>query len=184
MKMNYSCHVCKVTDTNNCPLTIVSASCAAQRHSLQQKKEQRSSEEAAKVAVSKVVEQPTEENKLIDDNPKTSEGVKKRQLQLVPLSILEAMAGPFTLGAEKYGPFNYLVVPVHASTYLGAALRHIAAYQNGEETDPDTGECHLHSALASLGIIVAARAAGTLVDDGNALDVYHEWLAVRQEKKE
>jgi hypothetical protein len=122
--------------------------------------------------------------KLLDNNPKTAEGAKKRQLQLVPLSILEALAGPFTLGAKKYGPFNYLVVPVHASTYIGAALRHIAAYQNGKAVDPETGECPIHSALASLGVIVAARAAGTLLDDGAATAVYSEWLAVQQKKEE
>lgn len=122
-------------------------------------------------------------SKPIDSNPKTAEGVKKRQLQLVPLSVVEAMAGPFTLGAKKYGPFNYLVVPVHASTYIGAALRHIAAYQRGEAVDPDTGECHLHSALASLGVIVAARAVGTLLDDGQAELVYREWLRKQKEEE-
>lgn len=118
-------------------------------------------------------------------NPKHAEGAKKRQLQLVPLTILNAMAGPFALGAKKYGPYNWRHRGVNDMDYIGAAQRHIESYTNGELADPETGECHLHSALACLGIIVDARHFGKL-NETRASGMYQQWVDAKEatEKKD
>lgn len=117
-------------------------------------------------------------------NPKHTEGKKKRQLQLVPMTIMEAMAGPFALGASKYGPYNWRVKGVDDMDYIGACQRHISAYLSGEVCDPETGECHLHGALASLGIIIDARAYGKL-RELRGTGMYQQWVGAKeQEKKE
>jgi len=54
---------------------------------------------------------------------------------------------------------------VRASIYADACKRHIDAWFEGEEVDPDDGVPHLAAALCCLAIIVDARAAGKLNDD-------------------
>ena len=117
-----------------------------------------------------------------DNNPKGAEGAKKRPLELVPPELMRAAAGSFALGAKKYGPFNWRVMPVSAATYYAAAERHMLAFWDGEKFDPETGECHLHSAIACLGIIVDARKHGTLIDD-RSTDLYKRFLEKKQEIK-
>jgi hypothetical protein len=68
-------------------------------------------------------------------------------------------------GARKYGRANFRAVPVYASVYVDATKRHLDAWFEGEEADPESGLDHLAHALASIAIIVDARAAGTLIDD-------------------
>jgi hypothetical protein len=98
-------------------------------------------------------------------NPKDVIGSHK-----IPLSIWPPVAtalGALALvdGAGKYGRQNYRVTPVRASIYVDAALRHIAAWQEGEDVAPDSGVPHIGHALACLAILADARAAGTLIDD-------------------
>lgn len=54
---------------------------------------------------------------------------------------------------------------MRASIYYDACRRHLGAWFEGEERDPDSGLPHLAHALACLAILVDARAAGKLVDD-------------------
>lgn len=73
-------------------------------------------------------------------------------------------------GALKYGRSNFRVEPVRASIYHDALLRHMAAWFDGEETDPDDGVPHLAAALANLAILADAQVHGTLIDDRNTGD--------------
>lgn len=102
---------------------------------------------------------------LPDGNPKTVFGAAKCPLHLVPPSAVQAEAWAFKLGAEKYGPYNWRDIPVTASTYLAAALRHIQAYQDGEDLDPESGRPHLGHARACLAILIDAGDVGALNDD-------------------
>lgn len=103
-------------------------------------------------------------------NPKQLYGDKKIPLQLVPPSVCIAIARGLAEGAVKYGPWNWRDQPVEAMTYYGATLRHMAAWLEGETLDPDgNGKTHLDGAIASLGILIDAQAAGTLIDNRPAV---------------
>ncbi len=100
-----------------------------------------------------------------DTNPKTQHGLKKAQHHLTPTTALEEMAGAFELGAKKYGAFNWRERTVSASTYVSAAKRHIDAWWERQEVDPESGRHHLGHALACLAILVDAQKFKNIVDD-------------------
>ena len=99
-----------------------------------------------------------------DSNPKSRLGMKKPPLQLVPpvAVIIESMA--FKDGAEKYGAYNWRRKGVAASVYIGALLRHVYGWWDGEELSES--RCHhLAHARACLAIILDAASTNTLIDD-------------------
>ena len=100
-----------------------------------------------------------------DQNPKTRFGVKKAPLHLVPPSALYAMAEAFKVGGEKYGPYNWREASISSSVYYAAALRHLTAWWDGEDLDPETGNEHIWHAMACLALLVDGKAAGKLNDD-------------------
>lgn len=100
-----------------------------------------------------------------DDNPKTIHGLAKPPIALIPGTALVEMAQAFKDGASKYGPANWREKPVTTSTYTSAALRHLFAWIDGEETAPDSGCHHLAHAMSCLAILVDAQAQGSLNDD-------------------
>lgn len=100
-----------------------------------------------------------------DTNPKTVFGLQKPQLHLSPLPALEAMAGAFELGAKKYGAYNWRQRNVSISTYISAAERHLRAYWEGQEKDPESEKHHLGHAMACMAILIDAGHFRKLVDD-------------------
>lgn len=68
-------------------------------------------------------------------------------------------------GAKKYGAYNWRGNAVVASIYLAAAIRHVSAFQDGEQNAPDSKVHHLGHAIASLAILLDAEATGNLIDD-------------------
>lgn len=98
-------------------------------------------------------------------DPKGASGAAKAQLHLIPLPALEACSGALALGAKKYGERNWANASPGSSTYISAALRHIHAWQSGEDLDPESGLSHLGHAMAGLAIMLDAKALGTLVDE-------------------
>jgi len=103
--------------------------------------------------------------KIPDNNPKSQYGIKKPALQLVPPAATIYLAMGFTDGAEKYGPYNWRANEVSASVYVGAALRHINEWWDGEESASDSGFPHIAHALSCLAIIADATETGNLIDD-------------------
>lgn len=101
-----------------------------------------------------------------DTNPKTSISVNKVPLHLVPPTVSAHLAVAYLNGAHKYGRMNWRETGASASVYVSAALRHINAFMEGENID-DEGVHHLAAAMAGLGIILDALAAGVLNDDRN-----------------
>ncbi len=98
-------------------------------------------------------------------NPKQVFGDRKVPMHLWPMSATVEGALAFREG-RKYGPFNWRDTPVEAMTYVGALLRHMAAWIDGESIDPDgSGKTHLGGALACLAILVDATHCGTLIDN-------------------
>lgn len=100
-----------------------------------------------------------------DSNPKSAHGIKKTPYHLVPVPAIEAEAWVFGLGAQKYGAYNWRDTSVAASVYYSAALRHLTAWLEGEDRDPESGQSHLAHARACLGILLDAQTAEKLIDD-------------------
>ena len=73
------------------------------------------------------------------ENPKDALGKSKPCISFIP-SIAISMEGVvMALGGRKYGPFNWRETSVQASVYSDAAFRHLAAWNDGEENDPEFG---------------------------------------------
>lgn len=103
--------------------------------------------------------------KQIGTDPKGEVGKTKPQLHLIPKVSLEQQANALQLGEEKYGFFNWRETKVGANTYISAMFRHLAAFKEGEDLDPESGTSHLGHVMASCAIILDAAKCGTLVDD-------------------
>jgi len=74
----------------------------------------------------------------------------KLQYGLVPPLALKATVDVLTFGAEKYEPDNWKVVPDSKRRYFDALQRHVWAWKEGEQIDPESGKHHLAHALCCL----------------------------------
>jgi hypothetical protein len=90
---------------------------------------------------------------------------------LVPPVALEELAWVLKLGADKYGEYNWRKTGVCASTYISAAFRHLNAWRDGEDLDPESSRSHLAHAMTCFAIVLDAEKCGTLDDDRNKLPV-------------
>lgn len=99
------------------------------------------------------------------DNPKDIAGRAKAPFELIPAAALPAVALVMKHGAEKYGPYNWRDIAVAYRPYLGAAMRHINAVIDGQDTDPESGLPHLAHAAAGLMILLDAIVTGNVKDD-------------------
>lgn len=85
----------------------------------------------------------------------------KPDLSLCPRVALEAMAEAFMVGERKYGRYNYLKgFEVHR--LVAAAMRHLVAFNEGENIDSEYGTQHLGHALASIAMILDMEKNGTM----------------------
>jgi hypothetical protein len=101
----------------------------------------------------------------MSSNPKDAVGQLRPQLNLIPPSaqILESVV--MAHGAEKYGPFNWRESAVRSSIYVAAAMRHLLAWADGQDNDPESGVTHLAHIRACMGIMIDAHSLGKLEDD-------------------
>lgn len=98
-------------------------------------------------------------------NPKDMIGSTKLPLFLWPETATAMGCLGLLDGMLKYGRANWRAAEVRSSIYYDAARRHLTAWFEGEERDPDSGLHHLCHALACIAIVVDAMWAARLVDD-------------------
>lgn len=98
-------------------------------------------------------------------NPKEIPGSQKDQLWLIPPEADRQEAKVLLLGAAKYGPWNWREDGIKASTYISAVKRHLAAWAEGEDTDPESGVSHLAHIRANVSIVLDAIKHGKMIDD-------------------
>lgn len=116
-------------------------------------------------------------------NPKTLTGNSKVPvLSVIPPASIIAQAtamrygaffAPRTDGTKGYGPYNWRDQPIEAHVYIDAAMRHLMQWFDGDESEivrDDEGRAidevsHLAFALATIGILLDAKANETLIDD-------------------
>lgn len=77
----------------------------------------------------------------------------KPPITLIPRVALEQEAQAFAYGAAKYGKGNYQL-GMKWSRMADAAMRHILAFMDGEDKDPETQLSHLAHARASLAMLI------------------------------
>jgi hypothetical protein len=70
---------------------------------------------------------------------------EKVRTDLLSVDSILGTARILTFGAKKYADRNW-EKGIDFGRVYGAALRHLFAWFNGEDLDPETGESHLHHA--------------------------------------
>ena len=85
-----------------------------------------------------------------DTNPKDAVGTKKVPLSVLPSPVLAEVGLAMLEGARKYGRHNYREAGVRGSVYYDACFRHLMAWWEGEDIDPDSGLSHITKAVAGL----------------------------------
>jgi hypothetical protein len=73
----------------------------------------------------------------------------KTDLSLIPICTLADEARVWEYGKKKYAAWNW-TKGMAWSVPLACALRHIAAWQRGEENDQESGLPHLAHAMCNL----------------------------------
>jgi len=92
---------------------------------------------------------------------------EKPDLSLLPKVFLDGTARAFMHGEKKYGRYNYRN-GMDWHRLLAAALRHLTAFNDGEEIDVDSGNSHLAHASASIAMLMTYVAEGLGKDTRHA----------------
>ena len=87
----------------------------------------------------------------------------KIQPSLVPPRQLFNVTKVFTMGAVKYEPRNYQQCK-EPERYYNAFMRHMLAWQLGEDLDPESGLPHLAHATTNLMILAEVMEQDGIVD--------------------
>lgn len=82
----------------------------------------------------------------------------KLRYDLLEPHAIQELVKVFTEGAKKYEDNNWLNGGMEYSKMLASLKRHIAAFELGEDYDPETGCHHMaHAAWNALGIVSYAK---------------------------
>jgi len=100
-----------------------------------------------------------------DDNPKTALGEAKPKMSHTPTESIRLLGQVHSMGAAKYGAFNWREKTVSSTVYYDAAMRHLMAYFDGQDIDEESGLPHLAHVMACCSILLDARDGDTLNDN-------------------
>lgn len=107
-----------------------------------------------------------------------NKGVKfdanKPSLDLIPLEALIGLGNVLTFGAKKYKRANW-ASGIEYSRLISAALRHLMAFNAGEDIDPESGLSHVDHALCNLAFLSWMRIHRADMDD--------RWIKVLTDEK-
>jgi hypothetical protein len=104
-------------------------------------------------------------NVVKESNPKDAVGIKKAPFSTVPSQPVAEVGLAMLEGALKYGRHNYRAIGVRTSVYYDACLRHLTAFWEGQDIDPDSGLPHIIKAVACLMVLRDSQIMGNVVDD-------------------
>lgn len=94
----------------------------------------------------------------------TKQDNNKPQVSLIPSEAIIEMAKAFTYGAQKYSAHNFKL-GIKYSRLIDAALRHLLAFNSGEDIDSESNNNHLGHALASMAMLTYMYHNRTDLDD-------------------
>jgi hypothetical protein len=106
--------------------------------------------------------------KMMRSYPMAEGGIKhdgeKPRVDLLPSAPLVMIADVLGFGARKYAPHNWRK-GFDQSRLIGAALRHLLAYNDGEDIDPESGLSHVAHAGCCILFLLEQINKGTGRDD-------------------
>lgn len=111
-----------------------------------------------------------------ETNPKDAVGIKKVPFSTVSALIIAEIGLGMLEGARKYGRHNYRIAGVRASVYYDAAMRHLAAWWEGQDIDPDSGLPHIVKAMSTLAVLRDAQHNGKMFDDRPPSVIDQDWM--------
>lgn len=88
----------------------------------------------------------------------------KPPLALIPRRAVEKEAEVLEFGKNKYDSWNW-ASGIAWSRLLDAVLRHVYAYADGEDLDPESGISHLAHARCGLGFLLDYEQSHPELDD-------------------
>jgi hypothetical protein len=112
-----------------------------------------------------IISKPTVPEHVKDTNPKDAIGCTKPPIANVPLSVISEVGMALAEGQYKYGGYNWRVIGVRASVYWDATFRHMKAWWEGEDTDPDSQLNHVTKAISALTVLRDAMIQDNWTDD-------------------
>jgi hypothetical protein len=100
---------------------------------------------------------------------KTTQGIKhdatKPRVDLISSEWVLGVSEVLTFGANKYGAHNWRK-GISTSRLISAAQRHLLAFNNGEDQDPETSLSHLlHASCCMMFAYELMNTMPDLVDD-------------------
>lgn len=99
-------------------------------------------------------------------NPKDAIGsAKVPGFSVVPRRVVSELGLALLEGSAKYGRHNYRSAGVRASVYVDALDRHLSAWWEGQDLDPDSGLSHVTKAIACLAVLRDSMQQGSWQDD-------------------
>lgn len=90
---------------------------------------------------------------------------KKPRMDLLPWDVLLELANHYRVGTEKYGARNWEKGLNWNEGTAASLARHLAAWSNGENIDPENGQHHDLAILWNACSLVAYRLRNIGVDD-------------------
>lgn len=102
---------------------------------------------------------------LKDTNPKDAIGVSKVPFSTIPGPVMAEVGLAMMEGGLKYGRHNFRVSGVRASVYYDAAIRHLMAFYEGQDIDPDSKLPHIVKVIACMAVLRDSQIQGNWVDD-------------------
>ena len=115
-----------------------------------------------------LVEAPSESDVRFNFAAPCGAGVKddssKPPMHLIDGYALEQLANVLAFGAEKYAPHNWRK-GLAQTRLISAAMRHLSAFNGGQDTDPETGLHHAAHAMCCCMFMVWMSANKPQFDD-------------------
>jgi len=96
----------------------------------------------------------------------------KPDYSLIPLTTLKDEALVWGYGKQKYAAWNW-TKGIAWSIPLACALRHLSAWQAGEENDPESGLPHLAHAMCNLRMLTLYKDVYPEGDDRPIKELSH-----------
>lgn len=110
-------------------------------------------------------------------NPKDAIGISKVPLcSVLPSQVMGEVALGMLEGALKYGRHNYRAIGVRTSVYVDAEQRHVKAFWEGQDTDPDSKLHHLAKAISTLVVLYDAILQDKCFDDRPPSEKNQGWV--------
>ena len=111
-----------------------------------------------------------------DTNPKDAIGVTKIPRSTLSAQVMAEVGVAMLEGALKYGRHNFRVAGVRASVYYDAVGRHLDAWFEGQDIDPESGLSHIVKAIAGLMVLRDSMLQENWVDDRPPKALNQDWI--------